>query len=171
MNQTDQREYPRTAIEAPMQYAVLDELHTNRFHCTRMLNYSAAGLCYEIHQALDTHTEVCVVLDDSVPGQTSDVGCSAYLTLIQWIRPVSTPSRNRFTAGAGIIDRNYNIVTAYGKELMRTCDLCGAWKSVCQLNCQDQRLQLCDQCDPHYQSIPAGPLLRSLERFLMGNVL
>lgn len=171
MNQTDQREYPRTTIEAPMQYAVLDELHTNRFHCTRMLNYSAHGLCYETHQALDTHTEVCVVLDDSVQSQASDEECSAYLTLIQWTRPRSTSSRNRFTAGASIIDRNYKIVTADRNELMRTCDLCGAWKSVCQLNCQDQHVQLCDQCDKHYQSIPAGPLLRSLERFLMGNVL
>ena len=171
MFKTDQRAYPRTALEAPIQYAILDSRQATQFHCARMLNYSTEGICYEIHQPLDTHTEVCVVMHESAPGQSDGGECPSYLTLIQWARPASPPLRHRFSAGARIIDRNYKLVNAEKEELMRTCDLCGAWQSICHLTGQHQDLQLCNPCDKYCQSIPEGPPLRSLERFLVGNLV
>lgn len=169
MSQLTQRAYPRTAFNAPIQYTVLN---SNKFHSTQMINYSAGGICYEADEQLDPEEQVCIVMKNYTPGQFGPEGFRSYLTRISWIQPdYSNTGNNHFIAGAKIVARSHEVLTADAERPQQICDLCGALMPVCQLHCTESKAQLCGQCCKHLDSIPQGKIRKCLERFMVGNVI
>lgn len=162
------RAFSRTAFEAPVKYAVSN---SDQFRCTRMVNYSEVGLCYEVDQQLDPETDVTLLMDDYAPGQIGPAAYRSYLTRIRWIRPLYASENCRYAAGAQIITRSHEALNAYAEELRHTCDLCGKTMQINQLQCTTGNASLCEQCFKHFQYIPPGKVRQCVERFLVGNVV
>lgn len=169
MSQIRQRSYPRTAFKAPIQYTVLD---SNQSHSTQMINYSAGGMCYETDEQLEPESQVCIVMKNYAPGQYGPEGYRSYLTRISWIQPHHSRTGNsHFLAGAKIVARSHEVLTADADKPQQICDLCGALMPVCQLRYTDAKAQLCEPCSKHFHSIPQGKIRKCLERFMVGNVI
>lgn len=171
MSEEIQRAYQRYRLQAPIQYSVINGGGEPHLHESRTLNYSAGGFCYETTQQLSPEDEVCIIMRNYTPGQAGPESYRSYLTRIRWIHPLARERDNRFAAGARIVARSHEIIDAFSEEPRHNCDLCGALTPVCLLECTEKKAQLCGHCCAHFQSLPAGKVRQSLERYLTGNVV
>lgn len=166
-----QRIHPRIASSAAIQYAALQQNIPEQFRATRMLNFSAGGMCYETDQHLSPESEVCVVMQNYSPDQSGPEHYRSYLTRVCWIEPLAAKENHRYATGARIIARSHEILFASADEPHHLCDLCGVLMPVCRLQETAENAQLCEQCYKHFQSIPEGKIRECVARFLVGNVV
>jgi hypothetical protein len=166
-----QRNYQRTDSSAIIQYAALHRESPEQYRATRMLNYSAGGMCYETNQKLETESEVSVVMQNYAPDQLGPERYRYYLTRVRWVEALPDKGDNCYAAGARIIARSHEVLSACSDEPFQLCDLCGALMPVCRLQRTPENAQLCEQCHKHFQSIPEGKIRECVARFLVGNVV
>ncbi len=164
MTQVTPRADNRTVCQTPIQYALLN---TERFHPSRACNYSHDGLCYEATQPLDTESEVCIVMDNYMPGRPGPEGYRSYLARIRWIHLLD----DRYAAGAQILARSHDILATEEQLPKRLCDLCGTLHPAHRLEAQSNGIQLCRQCSRHLHHIPSPKIRQCVERYLLGNVI
>jgi hypothetical protein len=165
------RNHQRTDSSAIIQYAALHRERPEQYRATRMRNYSAGGMCYETDQKLDPESEVCVVMQNYAPDQPGPERYRSYLIRVRWIEALPDEGNNCYAAGARIIARSHEVLTACSDEPFQFCDLCGVLMPVCCLQRTPENAQLCEQCHKHFQSIPEGKLRECVARFLIGNVI
>ena len=168
MTQRIPRSTPRTAYHAPIQYALLN---TQQFRSTRTYDYSNDGLCYETDQPLNIESEVCIVMDNYVPGKAGPEGYRSYVAQIRWLQLQSSNGVDRYAAGAQIVARSHKILDTEALLPQQICDLCGAMKPAHRIVADEKGVQLCDQCRRHYYSIPSAKIRQCVERYLLGNVI
>lgn len=168
MTQIIPRSNPRTAYQAPIQYALLN---TRQFRSTRTYDVSHNGLCYETDQPLDIESEVCIVMDNYVPGQDGPEGYRSYVARIRWMQLMSSNGTDRYAAGAQIVARSHEILATEDQMPHQICDLCGATKPAHRIETMENNLQLCRQCSRHFRSIPSDRIRHCVERYLLGNVI
>ncbi len=162
------REHPRSAFEAPIKYSVSN---SSAYRCTRVLNSSAAGLCFETDHMMAPEDEICVVMDNYAPDQPGPERFRSYLTRIRWAQRRSAPPHEGFIAGAQIVACSHEVLIPSGDERCHRCDMCGALVQECRLQCTEENAQLCGSCHQHYRAIPEGKISECVERFLIGNVV
>ena len=163
-----ERLYPRSASEAPIKYSVAN---ASAYRCTRTLNSSPGGLCFETDQRLVPEEEVCVVMDNYRPDQPGPERYRSYLTRIRWAKLLSPPPNERFIAGTQIVACSHEVLISTGEERCHVCDLCGALMQECLLHGTKDNAQLCGPCHQHYCAIPDGKISECVDRFLIGNVV
>ena len=163
--------HPRIDSTATIQYAALRCENPEQFRATRMLNYSTGGMCYETDQQLEPESEVCIVMQNYSPSQSGPERYRSYLTRVCWIEPIAAKDNHLYAAGARIIARSHEILSARADEPRHLCDLCGALMPVRRLQDTTEKVQLCEQCYKHFQSIPEGKIRECVARFLVGNVV
>ena len=168
MTQIIPRSTPRTAYHAPIQYALLN---TRQFRPTRTYDYSRDGLCYETDQPLEIESEVCIIMDNYVPGQDGPEGYRSYVARIRWLQLLSRNGADRYAAGAQIVARSHEVLATEAQMPKQFCDLCAAVKPAHRIELTESGLELCRQCSRHFHNIPSDKIRQCVERYLLGNVL
>ena len=162
------REYPRTALEAPIKYS---RSNASGYRLARTRNGGPGGLCFETDQCLIPEEEVCVVMDNYTPDHQGPERYRSYITRVRWIKPLAPPPHERFVTGAQIMACSHEVLIPTGDERCNTCDLCGTLMTECQLHCTKDNAQLCGACLQHYHTIPEGKISECIDRFIIGNVV
>jgi hypothetical protein len=162
------RSFQRSAHDAPIQYALLD---SDQFHATRTYDFSPGGLSYEIHQPLEPGTDVCILMENYSPGLTGPEGYRSYVTSICWTRLLLKNGTERYAAGARLVTRSHDIITAENQLPHHLCELCGASKPLNMIEQTKSGAQMCGNCLKHFRSIPSARIRHCVERFMLGNVI
>ena len=168
MTQIIPRSNPRTAYQAPIQYALLN---TRQFRSTRTCDVSHDGLCYETDQPLDVESEVCIVMDNYDPGRQGPEGYRSYVARIRWMHLISSNGAERYATGAHIVARSHEVLATEAQIPHKICDLCGAVKPAHRIEILENDLQLCSRCSRHFHHIPSTKVRHCVERYLLGNVI
>ncbi|MEJ2154169.1 MAG: hypothetical protein P8X96_02445 [Desulfobacteraceae bacterium] len=162
------RAHVRKAHEAPIQYALLNSA---QFESTRTYDYSADGLCYETTHKLEPETEVCILMENYAPNRSGPEAYRSYVARIRWIHLLSKNGKDRYAAGAQIIERSHDILTSEAQLPQIRCDLCGKTEPRHRIQTTGTGADLCQRCMKHFSNIPSTKIRQCVERFLLGNII
>ncbi len=162
------RSHIRTAYQAPIQYAILNSA---QFEPGRTYDYSAEGLCYEVHHKLEPETEVCILMDNYAPDRTGPEAYRSYVARIRWIHLLSQNGSDRYAAGAQIVARSHDVLTSEEQLPNYRCDLCSKAVPRHRVQSTATGVDLCCKCMKHFSNIPSRKIRQCVERFLLGNVI
>lgn len=168
MAQIIPRSHPRTAYQAPIQYALIN---SEQFEPARTHDYSAEGFCYELPRKLEPGTEVCIVMQNYTPGNDGPEAFRSYVARIRWINLLSNNGSAHYAAGAQIVARSHEVLSTEAKLPRMACDLCDRLEPIHRVRQTDAGVSLCRQCLKHFSNIPSEKIRQCVERFLVGNVI
>ncbi len=168
MTQIIPRKNPRTDYRAPIHHALLN---TQQFRPTLTYDYSLDGMCYVTDQPLDIESEVCIVMDNYLPGKEGLEGYRSYLARTRWIKRLSINGADQYAAGAQIVARSHEVLATEAQLPRRRCDLCDTWQPAHRIEAVGQGVELCRLCTLRFNKIPSVRVRQCLERYLLGNVI
>jgi hypothetical protein len=168
MTQLTLRSHPRKAYHLPIEYALLD---SERFEPAHTYDYSAEGFCYELPRKIEPDTEVCIVMQNYTPGDSGPEAYRSYVARIKWINQIPNNGNERYAAGAQIVARSHEVLSAKALLPRVVCDLCDRLEPLNKIRQINEGVYLCRQCLKHFSRIPSEKIRQCVERFLIGNVV
>jgi hypothetical protein len=163
-----QRTHPRNDYLAPIKYS--SDI-SGGYEDARIYNYSKDGFGIEPRERTDPGRQIYILTSNYSPGTNGPEAFKRYLARIQWCRENEDQSDFPFRAGVQILSMSHDLIEGNDCPMKSNCDLCGRPTESGKIMHTKGSADLCPNCYDHFMKIPNGLLKRSIERFIIGNVI
>lgn len=168
MNASTMRLFPRIGCRLPIQYRTSD---ASGYEDAVLCNFSKTGMYFEPEAIVMPEENLHILMSKFCPTAGEPECYHYYLAQAVWCRSIPDDVTPRYACGARLLKRGRLPDGVNAEAIYYTCDMCGS-----PTHCQDLRrtedfLYLCSSCERLIAAVPKGHLKRSINRFLLGNVV
>ena len=161
------RKYPRYSDHAPILYAG----YTAQSYCEAMMhNSSFDGMYFESGTSLDPKCDLFIKAQQHLTRISEPDSCNDFRAIVKWCHPVLVGEKPGYGVGVQIVVRSH---LSYGLNTENSgyiCDRCEKRVTDKLIHRTASWLLLCQDCLHYMESLP-NVLEKSVERFLLGNVV
>jgi len=163
-----QRAYPRIHCEIPIQFA---SGHADGYEVSKMFNVSQGGFYFELSRPLQAESRIRIRTLNPIPESFAPEPYQIYIASIRWCREIPKPGPTEFGVGVRLLKKSPEVFQGAIPQPRATCALCGMAVPEEMLHILANDICFCACCYRHFQGIPAGRILESFNRFMIGNAL
>ena len=164
----DKRYFPRQIYKIPITYN--GPIISHDF-VSSIQNYSRTGMCFESEKPLEPGSEVGIKVENYSPGSYGPEAYKFYVVRVKWSGEFDGIIPGCFFAGAEVLRKSSEVFNwLLFQQTHYSCDFCGTLVSAVDVY-QTEDAFFCSSCNIRYESIPEGIIKKSLNRFLIGNVI
>jgi hypothetical protein len=136
-----------------------------------LCNCSRTGMYFEPQAIVIPDENIHIHMSTYSPSASEPECYRYYLAQAVWCRSIPDDTAPRYGCGARLLKRGRRADGTHAEAICYICDNCGL-PTLCQdLRRTEDDLCLCASCEGFLEELPEGRLKRSVNRFLLGNVV
>ena len=169
VHRPSQRLFSRSEIEVSLQFLIPE---TQNIATARLYNFCQNGVYFQSHVPMESGQETTIVIPDLIAEAPAFDSCSGYRIQVRWCKPLPKLKSPNFGIGSQLLEKTDGFLkSATPERFYLECDLCGRvlneW-CACRIS---GAVCLCLECYKHLQTDLAGPMHKSVLRFIERNVV
>jgi len=92
----EKREHERYDLDIPIVFAFQD---SDQFHPARLSNYCQDGMCFAAEEALETGSDIYIMMEHFLPDTIDAEFYDGYLAEVRWCRKRASDSAEQYSVG------------------------------------------------------------------------
>jgi hypothetical protein len=145
--------------------------NTEKYYRAQMYNSSVAGMYFESDNALDPGSGICIKMVSYVPDADVSEAYKFYQAKVRWCKNIAKTDASRYGVGVQYVAKSHTVCGENVCESSYSCSLCGEEHPYGQIHETEDCVYLCSHCFEQLEVLPDGRIKKSIEDFLIGNVI
>jgi hypothetical protein len=162
------RAYSRKNCAAPITYAYFD---TQKYYNAKIYNSSVAGMCFESDDALQPGSGVCIKMVNYVPETDGPEAYRFYQAKVKWCKNIPKADASCYKVGVQYMAKSHTVCEESVLGSSCSCGLCGENTPYGETHMTEDSVSLCSDCFKQLEALPDGRIKKSIDDFLIGNVI
>jgi hypothetical protein len=162
------RVYSRKRYVAPIMYA---NYTAEKYYRAQMYNSSVAGMYFESDDALQPGAGVCIKMVNYVPETDGTEAYRFYQAKVKWCKNIAKADASYYGVGVQYVAKGHTVCEGNVCESGYSCSLCGENHPYDEIHETEDFVYLCSHCFKQLEALPDGRIKKSIDDFLIGNVI
>jgi hypothetical protein len=137
-----------------------------KYYRAQMYNSSVTGMYFESDDALGRGEGICIKMVNYAPETDGPEAYRFYQAKVKWCKNIAKADASYYGVGVQYVAKGHTVC-----ESGYSCSLCGENHPDGEIHETEDSVYLCSACFKHLEALSDGRIKKSIDDFLIGNVI